>query len=66
MQTHERTNVAMAAVVKRGILIDSVIGAVFAWAHMAAAEVPQPVILRVLADPVRRRPTDLTDSYRHV
>ncbi len=70
METVTRINLAMSDAVAQGILIDTESGAAFAWAYMAARAIPHPVILRVLAEPGRRRPCDpvmpdrcLSDKY---
>ena len=58
METVMRVNLAMSDAVAEGILIDTESGAAFAWAYMAARAIPHHVILRVLAEPSRRRPDD--------
>jgi len=55
---HTRSNEAMARAVEQGIIIDSLRGAANAWAYLTATQVPKSVMLRVLAEPARRRPTD--------
>ncbi|MYN39353.1 hypothetical protein GTP55_08210 [Duganella sp. FT109W] len=60
--------------VNRGIAIDFKKGAANAWAYMKYVNVPQRVILRVLAEPSLRRPMALAvplenntdDSHRDV
>jgi hypothetical protein len=56
---HTRSNETMARVVEQGVIIDSLKGAANAWVFMAATRVPKPVMLRVLAEPGRRRPGDV-------
>jgi len=55
---HTRMNEAMARAVEQGIIIDALRGAANAWAYLTASQVPKSVMLRVLAEPTRRRPTD--------
>ena len=52
---YTRTDAEMAMAVNRGIAIDSSKGAANAWAYMKYFNVPQQVILRVLAEPSLRR-----------
>jgi len=54
-----RINGAMARAVEQGIIIDALRGAANAWAYLTATQVPKSVMLRVLADPARRRPMDV-------
>jgi len=61
---HNRNNQQMAMAVEQGIVLDLLKGAANAWAHMAAAQVPRQVILRVLTDATRRRPGDIAGSPR--
>lgn len=55
----KRSDEAMARAVEQGLLIDTLQGSACAWAFMAANDVSQQTILRVLAEPNRRRPTDI-------
>jgi hypothetical protein len=48
----------MCEVVIRGMLVDDDRGSVAAWAFMTRFGVPPHVILRVLGEPLNRRPTD--------
>lgn len=53
-----RTNRQVSQAVENGLHIDNDRGAARAWAFMATASVPVPVIIRVLGEPRCRRPTD--------
>lgn len=57
MDVPNRNNVALALIVEQGLLIDMVKGSASAWAYMAMNNVPNQVILRVLVDPRKRRPS---------
>jgi hypothetical protein len=46
----------MMLIVEQGIAQDQVHGSVMAWRFLAANDVPEAVILRVLSDPAKRRP----------
>lgn len=50
-----RQNVAMANIVEAGISLGTRMGAANAWVFMASADVPLPVVKRVLALPEQRR-----------
>ncbi len=49
----------MSRIVEQGITRDMLHGSVIAWKFLAANKVPDDVILRVLADPAKRRNSDL-------
>jgi len=48
----------MSHIVEQGITHDTLHGSVMAWKFLAANKVPDEVILRVLAEPAKRRETD--------
>jgi hypothetical protein len=48
----------MMLIVEQGIAHDAQHGSVMAWRFLAANDVPEHVILRVLSDPDKRRPAD--------
>lgn len=48
----------MSRIVEQGITRDMLHGSVIAWKFLAANKVPDDVILRVLADPSKRRNSD--------
>lgn len=48
----------MSKIVEQGIARDLLHGSVMAWKFLAANKVPDDVILRVLADPGKRRESD--------
>ena len=50
-----RQNTAMAAIVDDAIALDRKVGAANAWVYMTSANVPVPVVKRVLAAPSLRR-----------
>jgi len=52
---HPRQNTAMAAIVDDAIALNLKLGAANAWIYMTAANVPLPVVKRVLALPSLRR-----------
>jgi hypothetical protein len=52
----------MSLIVEQGISRDLMHGSVMAWKFLAAHKVPDDVILRVLADPSKRRETDLSSA----
>ncbi len=56
MHQQERNNIGMMLIVEQGIAQDTLHGSVMAWRFLAANDVPEEVILRVLSDPARRRP----------
>jgi hypothetical protein len=56
VQQQQRNNETMTLIVEEGIAQDHLHGSVVAWRFMAANDVPQAVMLRVLSDPSRRRP----------
>ena len=45
----------MTLIVEQGIVHDNLHGSVKAWRFLAANDVPEAVILRVLSEPARRR-----------
>lgn len=53
-----RTNVELSAAIVEGLHIDSVKGSAAAWVYMRNRSVPMDIILRLLALPAMRRPTD--------
>lgn len=53
-----RSNVGMSLIVEQGITHDTLHGSVMAWKFLAGHKVPDAVILRVLAEPSKRRDTD--------
>lgn len=53
-----RNNSRLANIVEQGIIIDTLSGAVDAWTFLSKHDVPEHIILRVLLNPARRRPTD--------
>lgn len=53
-----RTNKEMALIVEQGITRDLLQGSVMAWRFLASNQVPDEVILRVLAEPAKRRVSD--------
>lgn len=52
----------MALIVEQGIIQDLLHGSVMAWRFLAANQVPDEVILRVLAEPANRRVSDRAPS----
>lgn len=58
MHHQVRNNTEMSRIVEQGIARDLLHGSVIAWKFLAANKVPDEVILRVLADPARRRDSD--------
>ncbi|MBC7452570.1 MAG: hypothetical protein H7335_02490 [Massilia sp.] len=48
----------MALIVEQAIIQDLLRGSVMAWRFLAANKVPDEVILRVLAEPAKRRVSD--------
>ncbi len=46
----------MMLIVEQGIAQDNMHGSVKAWRFLAANDVPDAVILRVLSEPAKRRP----------
>jgi hypothetical protein len=48
----------MAQIIEQGLERDLLHGSVLAWKFMVANGVPEPLIVRVLADPARRRCSD--------
>ena len=56
MHQQERNNIGMMLIVEQGIAEDTLHGSVMAWRFLAANDVPEDVILRVLSDPGKRRP----------
>ena len=50
-----RHNLSLLATVNKGIRIDNERGTAIAWFYMSQRGVPTQVILRVLADPAKRR-----------
>ena len=53
-----RADSEQASIVRRGILLDSTLGAVRAWVYMPANGVSQQVIERVLGSPRQSREAD--------
>ena len=51
----------MMLIVEQGIAEDRLHGSVMAWRFLAANDVPDEVILRVLSDPSKRRPSTLSE-----
>lgn len=45
----------MTLIVEQGIVQDTLHGSVIAWRFLAANDVPDAVILRVLSEPAKRR-----------
>jgi hypothetical protein len=56
----QRNNLGMTLIVEQGIAQDTLHGSVKAWRFLAANDVPEEVILRVLSEPTRRRPASAT------
>ncbi|MBA5606754.1 hypothetical protein H3H36_15450 [Duganella sp. FT3S] len=50
-----RRNTEMASIVDQAIALDARLGAANAWVYMASAQVPLPVVKRVLGMPAQRR-----------
>ena len=48
----------MTLIVEQGIVQDTLHGSVMAWRFLAANDVPDEVILRVLSEPSKRRTVD--------
>ena len=48
----------MTLIVEQGIVQDTLHGSVIAWRFLAANDVPEEVILRVLSEPAKRRSAD--------
>ena len=53
-----RNNTGMTLIVEQGIVQDTLHGSVIAWRFLAANDVPEEVILRVLSEPAKRRSAD--------
>jgi hypothetical protein len=51
----DRINIDMMLIVEQGIEHDQQHGSVMAWRFLAANNVPDHIILRVLSEPARRR-----------
>lgn len=62
MHHQARNNTEMSRIVEQGIARDLLHGSVMAWKFLAANKVPDEVILRVLADPAKRRDSDQSAS----
>lgn len=60
-----RNNIRMMQIVEQGIAHDALHGSVQAWRFLAANEVPEHVILRVLSEPAKRRPCNHTMAVAH-
>lgn len=58
MHHQARNNIEMSRIVEQGIARDLLHGSVMAWKFLASNKVPEDVILRVLAEPARRRESD--------
>jgi hypothetical protein len=52
----------MSLIVEQGLTRDLLHGSVVAWKFLASHKVPEPIILRVLTDPARRRGTDTSTA----
>lgn len=52
----------MSLIVEQGIIQDLLHGSVLAWRFLSANQVPDEVILRVLAEPAKRRVSDRAPS----
>ena len=50
-----RRNTEMASIVDQAIALDARMGAANAWVFMESAQVPLPVVKRVLGMPAQRR-----------
>ena len=59
MHQQARNNTGMSLIVEQGIMRDNLHGSVKAWSFLAANDVPDDVILRVLSDPAKRRPAQV-------
>lgn len=55
MRQQARNNTGMMLIVEQGIVQDTLHGSVMAWRFLAANDVPEEVILRVLSEPGKRR-----------
>ena len=55
MHQQDRINIDMMLIVEQGIEHDQQHGSVVAWRFLAANNVPDHIILRVLSDPAKRR-----------
>ena len=65
MHQQVRNNTEMSRIVEQGIARDLLHGSVMAWKFLAANKVPDDVILRVLADPAKRRESDRCAGSRN-
>lgn len=54
----DRNDTRMRLIIEQGIAQDASHGSVAAWRFMSSQGVPEPLILRVLSEPSRRRATD--------
>ncbi len=59
MHQQARNNTRLMLIVEQGIVQDTLHGSVKAWKFLAANDVPEDVILRVLSEPARRRTVDI-------
>ena len=59
-----RNNTGMTLIVEQGIVQDTLHGSVMAWRFLAANDVPEEVILRVLSEPAKRRTVDTQAATR--
>ena len=55
MHQQARNNNELMLIVEQGIVHDTLHGSVKAWRFLAANDVPEDVILRVLSEPGKRR-----------
>jgi hypothetical protein len=60
-----RNNIGMTLIVEQGIVEDNLHGSVIAWRFLAANDVPEEVILRVLSEPGKRRVSASAHSDAH-
>lgn len=60
MSRSERLNTSLQSIVELGIILDAEHGAVCGWMFMQQKGVSEAIILRVLADPNRRRASDMS------
>lgn len=62
MHQQARNDTGMMLIVEQGIVHDTLHGSVKAWRFLAANDVPEEVILRVLSEPARRRTVEASQS----
>ncbi|QYF94191.1 hypothetical protein KY495_02890 [Massilia sp. PAMC28688] len=58
MHQQDRNDTKTRLIVEQGIACDTSHGSVAAWRFMSSQGLPEPLILRVLSEPSRRRATD--------